>query len=278
MTVTTTTRLGLTRWSQDEDPFTRSQMDASHSALETNAAKFTSGTSLPTPSSASARSLFYKTDTGVMYFFNGTDNTGSWVAFTGFGGTPSSLTFGGSNSAGSSSFAARVDHTHAVPDPNLQNLTNYVAKAIVDAKGDLIAGTASDTVSRFAVGTNGQILSANSATATGLQWINPASTLIVSNTMPASPVAGDLWFDTTTGRMFVYYDSFFVETGTATDFTADLINAKGDLLVGTADDTPTRVAVGADGTFLQADSGQTTGVKWSSFEDDQAVLAGQIYG
>ena len=41
---------------------------------------------------------------------------------------------------------------------------------IVDAKGDLIAATAADTVSRLAVGTNGQVLMADSAEATGLKW------------------------------------------------------------------------------------------------------------
>jgi hypothetical protein len=45
-----------------------------------------------------------------------------------------------------------------------------VAKSIVDAKGDLIAATAADTVSRLAVGTNGQVLTADSAEATGMKW------------------------------------------------------------------------------------------------------------
>lgn len=45
-----------------------------------------------------------------------------------------------------------------------------VAKTIVDAKGDLIAATAADTVARLAVGTNGQTLVADSSTATGLKW------------------------------------------------------------------------------------------------------------
>jgi hypothetical protein len=45
-----------------------------------------------------------------------------------------------------------------------------IAKSIVDAKGDLVAATAADTVSRLAVGTNGQVLTADSAEATGLKW------------------------------------------------------------------------------------------------------------
>jgi hypothetical protein len=45
-----------------------------------------------------------------------------------------------------------------------------VPKSIVDAKGDLIAATAADTVSRLAVGTNGQVLTADSTAATGMKW------------------------------------------------------------------------------------------------------------
>jgi hypothetical protein len=45
-----------------------------------------------------------------------------------------------------------------------------VAKTVVDAKGDLIAGTAADTVNRLAVGANGESLVADSSTSTGLRY------------------------------------------------------------------------------------------------------------
>ena len=48
-------------------------------------------------------------------------------------------------------------------------VTNSMATAI-DAKGDLIAGTGADAFSRLAVGTNGYLLTADSAEATGLKW------------------------------------------------------------------------------------------------------------
>jgi len=48
-------------------------------------------------------------------------------------------------------------------------ITNSMATAI-DAKGDLIAGTGADAFSRIAVGTNGQVLTADSTAATGLAW------------------------------------------------------------------------------------------------------------
>ncbi len=63
-------------------------------------------------------------------------------------------------------------------------ITNSMATAI-DAKGDLIAGTGADTFSRLAVGTNNQVLVADSTAATGIKWATPSSgalTKVVSTT------------------------------------------------------------------------------------------------
>jgi hypothetical protein len=48
-------------------------------------------------------------------------------------------------------------------------VTNSMATAI-DAKGDLIGGTGADAFARLPVGTNGQVLTADSAETTGLKW------------------------------------------------------------------------------------------------------------
>ena len=48
-------------------------------------------------------------------------------------------------------------------------ITNSMATAI-DAKGDLVVGTGADAFSRLAVGSNDQVLTADSTTATGLKW------------------------------------------------------------------------------------------------------------
>lgn len=53
--------------------------------------------------------------------------------------------------------------------------TQFVPKSIVDAKGDVLAGTANDTVDRVAVGSNGQVLTADSTAAAGVAWATPYS-------------------------------------------------------------------------------------------------------
>jgi len=53
-------------------------------------------------------------------------------------------------------------------------VTNSMATAI-DAKGDLIAGTGADAFARVAVGTNGQVLQADSTAATGVSWLTPSA-------------------------------------------------------------------------------------------------------
>ena len=67
-----------------------------------------------------------------------------------------------------------------------QDDSNAIQNAIVDAKGDLIAATANDTPARLAVGTNGQVLTADSTRATGIKWATPAST-----TLPAFSAYGN---------------------------------------------------------------------------------------
>jgi hypothetical protein len=76
-----------------------------------------------------------------------------------------------------------------------------IPATIFDAKGDIIAATAADTASRLAVGTNGQILTADSTAATGLKWAAAASsgamTLIGTTTLGSA--AADVTFSSIAG-------------------------------------------------------------------------------
>lgn len=103
--------------------------------------------------------------------------------------------------------------------------TAPILKALVTAKGDVIAGTASGTVDNLAVGTDGQALVADSTQTMGIKW-------------GSSTDAGAL------------------HTSTAT--------AKGDTFAASAASTVARVPVGSDGTVLTADSSQALGIKWGT--------------
>jgi len=70
---------------------------------------------------------------------------------------------------------------------------------------------------------------------------------------------------------------------TITNSMATAIDAKGDLIGGTGADTFSRLAVGANGTVLTADSAETTGLKWATpagggkvLQVVQATLTGQV--
>ena len=76
----------------------------------------------------------------------------------------------------------------AIDTTVFNNASAAIAKTIVDAKGDIIAATAADTVARLAVGSNDQVLTADSSTATGLKWATAGGgiTLISEQTASAS--------------------------------------------------------------------------------------------
>ena len=91
-----------------------------------------------------------------------------------------------------------------------------IPATIFDAKGDIIAATAADTASRLAVGTNGQVLQADSTAATGLKWATPATassglTLIQRSTFSNVASTGttfDSVFSSTYKNYLVVIDEF----------------------------------------------------------------------
>jgi hypothetical protein len=59
-------------------------------------------------------------------------------------------------------------------------------------------------------------------------------------------------------------DMDFKWVADASGIPATIIDAKGDLIAGTAADTAARLAVGADYGFLYANSGAATGIEWNA--------------
>lgn len=63
---------------------------------------------------------------------------------------------------------------------NDSRISGALQTSAVTAKGDLLAGTGSSTVSRVGAGSDGQVLSADSSQATGVRWVTPTPAPVTS--------------------------------------------------------------------------------------------------
>lgn len=158
---------------------------------------FTNSTARDAAITAPAEGQFaFTKDNNSLWYYDGA----AWVAsgatgdiegvtatspLTG-GGTSGTVTVGIQSASTSQLGAVQLSDSTSSTSTSLAATANAVktaydladgaiAKSIVDAKGDVIAATAADTVSRLAVGANDTVLTADSSTATGLKWAAPAS-------------------------------------------------------------------------------------------------------
>lgn len=66
--------------------------------------------------------------------------------------------------------ATELNYVDGVTSAIQTQLDSKIAKSLIDAKGDLIVGSADDTPAKLTVGTNGYILTANSSATNGVEW------------------------------------------------------------------------------------------------------------
>jgi hypothetical protein len=107
-----------------------------------------------------------------------------------------------------------------------------IPQSVVDAKGDLVIGTAADTVGRLAVGTDGQVLTADSTAGTGLAYTTPvtaSSTTTFTNKTLTSPA---------------------LTTPTISTYTTS-----GDIVYGTGSGALSRLGIGSTSQVLTVASG-----------------------
>jgi hypothetical protein len=74
--------------------------------------------------------------------------------------------------------------------------------------------------------------------------------------LPPEPLVEGSWLKVTGGAL--------VWTALPASISPTLLDAKGDLIAASANDTPAKVTVGADGTVLTADAASAAGVKWAA--------------
>jgi hypothetical protein len=86
--------------------------------------------------------------------------------------------------------------------------------------------------------------------------------------MATSPIYGWLEPDNTdlvkNGALAIRTLGNAIDTTMATMTPKSIVDAKGDLIAATANDTPARIAVGSNFAFLQADSSTATGLLWDN--------------
>ena len=89
----------------------------------------------------------------------------------------------------------------------IPSIEGGIQPTIVDAKGDLITAVAADTPARLAVGTNAQVLTADSTTATGLKWATAAGGSLTISQLATGTLSGT---STTLASSLSSYDFLMV--------------------------------------------------------------------
>jgi hypothetical protein len=147
--------------------------------------------------------------------------------------------------------------TPAAPTPSAaDNTTKLATTAFVKAAIDAVIAAAPGALNTLdelaaALGDDANF----AATITTLLALKAplASPVFTGNPTAPTPSAGD---NDTSVATTAFVNTHAIAKG--------LVDAKGDLIAASANDTPVRVAVGANGTFLKADSSAAGGVAWAT--------------
>jgi hypothetical protein len=125
-------------------------------------------------------------------------------------------------------------------------------------------------------GLTGATGTAGASGATGLTGATGPTgpNMAISDTPPSSPTTGQLWFESDTGKTFVYYDSYWVEMSSVDGLQGSngstgpeggslTLTTKGDILTKNYSSLA-RLAAGSNGQVLSANSSSEVGLEWVS--------------
>jgi hypothetical protein len=138
---------------------------------------------------------------------------------------------------------------------------DILTKKIADAKGDLLVGTADNAISRLAVGTNGQVLTAASAETGGVKWADPAAVGVFGSSIEFEGATAD------------GYETTLQVTDPTADRTITLPDATGTVAL-TSDIT---VTASSTNTFTNKSISLTTNTLTGTVAEFNAALADENF-
>lgn len=204
--------------------------------------------------------------TGSLLLTTGDGSNLTGITASQAGAVPTTRTVNG--------YSLSSDVTLTKSDIGLGNVTNdaQVKASDFTAKGILLGGTGSGTYTGLTVGTNGQILSADSGEATGLKWIAVPSVSPTVSGSTGSPISitavGGISFSGTNYNNI----TFIVGSGGAVDISASPQIAGATnvgqrlVLIGTSDTNTVKLEDGTglslNGVFIAANN-SVIGLVWN---------------
>jgi len=132
------------------------------------------------------------------------------------------------------------------------DLSTAILKTDFAAKGDLLSASANDTLSILSVGSNGTVLTANSATASGLAWTTPDVTLTNTATLTNKTLTAPV-INLSINPQTVAYELVLADNGKMVE-----VSSASAVTLSIPTNANQAFAIGAQITILQTSTGQVT--------------------
>ena len=132
------------------------------------------------------------------------------------------------------------------------DLSTALLKTDFAAKGDLLSASANDTLSVLSVGSNGTVLTANSASASGLAWTTPDVTLTNSATLTNKTLTAPV-INLSINPQTVAYELVLADNGKMVE-----VSSASAVTLSIPTNANQAFAAGAQITILQTSTGQVT--------------------